>query len=57
MGRIKTGLDLALASNPYAFPRIGGTEIRAVQLTTIPPYAVYFTIDDERERVVLEALF
>jgi hypothetical protein len=55
--RIKAGLDFALARNPHAFPRIGGTEVHAVQLATVPPHAVYFTIDEERECVVLEALF
>jgi hypothetical protein len=55
--QIKSALDFALARDPYAFTRIGDTDLRAVQLNTIPPHAVYFTIDEARQRVVLEALF
>jgi hypothetical protein len=54
---LKAGLDFALARDPKGFQRIGDTNLYGVQVTTMPPHAVFFTVDDDAAMVTLEEIF
>ncbi|MCC6488235.1 MAG: hypothetical protein IT364_12115 [Candidatus Hydrogenedentes bacterium] len=54
---IKETLDLDLALSPRAFEAIPGTGLYAVGLRTNPALTVYFSVDDEKELIVLEDIF
>jgi hypothetical protein len=54
---LKAGLDFALARDPKGFQRIGDTSLYAVQVTTMPPHAIFFTVDDVARQVCLEDIF
>lgn len=53
---IKHTVDLDIARNPEAFEEIPGTGLHAVTLSTSPPRTLYFTVDNEAEKITLEAL-
>lgn len=50
-------IDLDLARQPRWAQRIPSTDLYAVIVRLAPPRTVYYTIDDEREVIVLEAVF
>jgi len=50
---IKQTFDLDVAKNPYAFPAIPGTELRAIGLSTVPQHTVYFWIDEDEDAIDL----
>lgn len=50
---IKRTFDLDVARNPYAFPIIPSTQLRAVGLNTVPPRTVYFWIDEDEDAIDL----
>lgn len=54
---IKATLDLDVAIDPMAFPLIPETDLRAVQLNTDPPHAVYFTVHPEGGYIQYENIF
>lgn len=50
---IKRAFDLDVARNPYAFPAVPGTGLRAVGLNTIPTRTVYFWIHEDEDAIDL----
>jgi hypothetical protein len=54
---IKATLDHDISRDPMKFPRIPETDLRAVQLNTDPPHAVYFTVHESEGYIQYEAIF
>jgi hypothetical protein len=53
---IKEQLDFYVATHPYEFEHVPGTELHAIPLATNPPLTVYYSIDEEERVVTFEGL-
>ena len=53
---IKATFDLDIACNPRKCDKVPSTSLYAIGLLTTPLTTVYFTVDDNRETIKLEAL-